>query len=316
MESDLRKAKAQPAFHPLKCGRGIFRTLAGESFSCLSFFFAGITAGCRMFMDKDLTNDELKAQITKNKMVSVDAAALNAAASAPQTITMTDGPLIPKKGEKHVLSSWRITFIGAIILLAGLIIFKPDPYRQIFIVCIQGAPVTFQVTVCAIIGAVIIGTFTGLGSVSSHRWINMISGIYVELIRGIPLLVQLIFIYYALGRFLHLEGMVAAIIALSICFGAYMGEIMSKTQTFIYVILPQTVKVVLPAIGNEFISMLKDSSLVSQLALADILRKGREYISRTFLSLETMLIVALIYLILTLVLSRLVGLLEERLHKK
>lgn len=336
MESDLRKAEAQPAFHPLKCGRGIFRTLAGEFFSCLSFFFAGITAGCRMFMDKDLTNDELKAQITKNKMVSVDAAALNAAASAPQTITMTDGPLIPKKGEKHVLSSWRITFIGAIILLAGLIIFKPDPYRQIFIVCIQGAPVTFQVTVCAIIGAVIIGTFTGLGSVSSHRWINMISGIYVELIRGIPLLVQLIFIYYALGRFLHLEGMVAAIIALSICFGAYMGEIvragiqaipkgqteaatalgMSKTQTFIYVILPQTVKVVLPAIGNEFISMLKDSSLVSQLALADILRKGREYISRTFLSLETMLIVALIYLILTLVLSRLVGLLEERLHKK
>ena len=129
--------------------------------------------------------------------------------------------------------------------------------------------------------------------------------------------------------------MLAAIISLSICFGAYMGEIvragiqaipkgqteaatalgMSRSQTFIHVILPQTVKVVLPAIGNEFISMLKDSSLVSQLALADILRKGREYISRTFLSLETMLIVALIYLIFTLVLSRLVGMLEERLHK-
>lgn len=71
----------------------------------------------------------------------------------------------------------------------------------------------------------------------------------------------------------------------------------------------------LPAIGNEFISMLKDSSLVSTIALADILRKGREYISRTFLSLETMLIVALIYLIITLVLSRLVGMLEERLHE-
>ena len=163
----------------------------------------------------------------------------------------------------------------------------------------------------------------------------MISGIYVELIRGIPLLVQLIFIYYAVGRFFHIEGMVAAVIALSICFGAYMGEIiragiqavprgqteaatalgLSRTQVFIHVVLPQTVKVVLPAIGNEFISMLKDSTLVSQLALADILRKGREYISRTFLSLETMLIVALIYLILTLVLSRLVGMLEERLHK-
>ena len=293
-------------------------------------------------MDNNQIDEALKAESIRKKVLSVDAAALND--KKPATITMTDGPLIPKKGEKHVLSSWRITFIGAIALLLALIIFKPEPYRQIFIVCIQGAPVTFQVTIFAIIGAVVIGTFAGLGSVSKRRWINMISGVYVELIRGIPLLVQLIFIYYALGRFLHLEalgrflhleGMLAAIISLSICFGAYMGEIvragiqaipkgqteaatalgMSRSQTFIHVILPQTVKVVLPAIGNEFISMLKDSSLVSQLALADILRKGREYISRTFLSLETMLIVALIYLIFTLVLSRLVGMLEERLHK-
>lgn len=283
-------------------------------------------------MDKRI-DAEIRAESIKKKVVSVDSAALNDA--RPKTITMTDGPLIPKKGEKHVLSAWRVTFIGAILLLAGLVIFKPQPYRQIFIVCITGAPVTFRVTIFAIIGAVIIGTFAGLGSVSRLRWVNMISGVYVELIRGIPLLVQLIFIYYALGRFLHLEGIVAAIISLSICFGAYMGEIvragiqaipkgqteaatalgMSRTQVFIHVILPQTVKVVLPAIGNEFISMLKDSSLVSQLALADILRRGREYISRTFLSLETMLVVALIYLVFTLVLSRLVGLLEERLHK-
>jgi len=145
----------------------------------------------------------------------------------------------------------------------------------------------------------------------------------------------LIFIYYAMGRFFRIQGMVAAVVALSICFGAYMGEIvragiqaiprgqmeaaiavgLSRGQAFRYVILPQTVKVILPAVGNEFISMLKDSSLVSAIALSDILRKGREYISRTFLSLETMLVVALIYLIITLVLSRLVGMLEERLHK-
>ena len=129
--------------------------------------------------------------------------------------------------------------------------------------------------------------------------------------------------------------MIAAVTALSICFGDYLGEIvrvgiqaipqgqmdaaiglgMSRGQAFRHVILPQTVKVILPAIGNEFISMLKDSSLVSTIALSDILRKGREYISRTFLSLETMLVVALIYLIITLMLSRLVGMLEERLHK-
>ena len=270
-------------------------------------------------MDNKSIETLVKTETIRKKVVSVD----SSKDEKVQTITMTDGPLIPKKGEKHLMTSWRITFFLALAILLLLIIFKPDPYREIFIVCIKGAPVTFEVTIFAIIGAVIIGVFTGLGCV------------YVEFIRGIPLLVQLIFIYYALGRFFHIEGMIAAIISLSICFGAYMGEIvragiqaipkgqmeaatalgLTRTQAFIHVILPQTAKVILPAIGNEFISMLKDSSLVSQLALADILRKGREYISRTFLSLETMLVVALIYLIFTLVLSRLVGLLEERLHK-
>jgi polar amino acid transport system permease protein len=265
-------------------------------------------------------------------VVSVD---LTAQKKRALTIQMTDGVLIPRKDDGHVLNSWRITFFSAIILLASLVMFKPQPYRDIFMVTIKGTPVTFQATIFAILGALVIGTATGLGSVSKRRWVNMLSGVYVELIRGIPLLVQLIFIYYAMGRFFRIQGMAAAVVALSICFGAYMGEIvragiqaipkgqmeaaialgLSRSQAFRYVILPQTVKVILPAIGNEFISMLKDSSLVSAIALSDILRKGREYISRTFLSLETMLVVALIYLIITLLLSRLVGLLEERLHK-
>ncbi len=277
-------------------------------------------------------NEKIRTEVIREKTISVDP---NAPKSTTPSINMTDGVLIPKKGEKHILTSWRLTFFGAIALSLVLIIFFPDPYRTIFLTCLRGAPVTFEVTIFSIIGAVIIGTFTGLGSVSKKRWINMICGIYVELIRGIPLLVQLIFIYYAVGRFFHVEGLIAAIISLSVCFGAYMGEIvragiqaipkgqmeaaialgLTRTQAFRYIILPQTVKVILPAIGNEFISMLKDSSLVSVLSLEDILRCGRMYISRTFLSLETMLVVALVYLMITLVLSRLVGLLEERLHK-
>ena len=250
-------------------------------------------------------------------------------------IQMTDGVLIPNKSNNHVFNSWRITFWLALVILSSLIIFKPEPYRLIFLFIIRGAPTTFQVTIMAIIGAIFIGLFTGLGAVSKSRIVNMISGVYVEFIRGIPLLVQLIFIYYAMGRLFRIEGLIAAVIALSICFGAYMGEIiragiqavpkgqmeaaialgLSRGQALRYVILPQTVKVILPAIGNEFISMLKDSSLVSAIALSDILRKGREYISRTFLSLETMLVVALVYLVITLILSRLVGILEERLHR-
>ncbi len=284
-------------------------------------------------MDKQPNDiDELKLQAVRKKVVSIDP---NAPKKKPVTIQMTDGVLIPRKDEGHILNSWRITFFSAIALLGLLMIIKPKPYLDIFLVTIKGAPVTFQATIFAILGALVIGTVTGLGSVSKQRWVNMISGVYVELIRGIPLLVQLIFIYYAMGRFFKIEGMIAAVVALSICFGAYMGEIvragiqaiprgqmeaaialgLSRSQAFRYVILPQTIKVVLPAIGNEFISMLKDSSLVSTIALSDILRKGREYISRTFLSLETMLVVALIYLIITLLLSRLVGILEERLHE-
>ncbi|HCG63442.1 MAG TPA: amino acid ABC transporter permease [Sphaerochaeta sp.] len=254
---------------------------------------------------------------------------------AATQIQMTDGVLIPNKNDNHVFNSWRVTFFMAILLLGSLVLFAPDPYRSIFLVVIKGAPMTFQVTIMAIIGAIFIGLFCGLGAVSKSRIVNMISGVYVEFIRGIPLLVQLIFIYYAMGRLFRIEGLIAAVAALSICFGAYMGEIvragiqaipkgqmeaaialgLSRGQAFRYVILPQTIKVVLPAIGNEFISMLKDSSLVSTIALSDILRKGREYISRTFLSLETMLIVALVYLVITLMLSRLVGMLEERLHR-
>ena len=284
--------------------------------------------------------DDIKKAYPKKKTVSADP---SASRQIP-TLSMTDGVLIPNKKNKHIITSWRITFFGAIIILACLCLFvtktnskgvTTHPYWEIFKFTIKGAPTTFQVTIFAIIGAVIIGTATGLGSVSKNKFVNGLCGIYVELIRGIPLLVQLMFLYFALGSIIHLEGIVAAIIAFSICFGAYMGEIiragiqsipkgqieaakalgLTKSQVFWFVTLPQTIKVVLPAIGNEFISMLKDSSLVSVLALSDILKRGREYISRTFMSLETMLIVALIYLIFTLVLSKLVGMMEERLHK-
>lgn len=292
-------------------------------------------------LKKRLIEEDVKKSILNRKTISVDRTESKAERS---TITMTDGVLIPNKKNKHIISSWRITFWGALIILISLCLFVKSTnskgvvthtYWEIFKFTIKGAPTTFECTICAIIGAVIIGTLTGLGSVSKNRIINGICGVYVELIRGIPLLVQLMFLYFALGSLIHLEGIVAAIISLSICFGAYMGEIiragiqaipkgqteaakalgLSKSQTFFSVVFPQTIKVVLPAIGNEFISMLKDSSLVSVLALSDILKRGREYISRTFLSLQTMLVVALIYLIFTLILSRLVGLMEERLHK-
>ncbi len=251
-----------------------------------------------------------------------------------KNINLTDGVLIPKKDDK-IFTSWRICFYSTIIILVLLLTLKKDPYLKIFLAVIKGIPVTLSITTISIFGAVIIGILCGLGTKSNNKIISGIAGVYVEFIRGIPLLVQLTFIYYALGKFFNIGSYTAAVVSLSVCFGAYMGEIvrsglqavdkgqieacktleLSKAQTFIYVVLPQTIKIVIPAIGNEFISMVKDSSLVSAIALSDILRRGNEYISRTYLSLETLLVVAFIYLLLTLILSRIVGYIEEGLNK-
>lgn len=254
---------------------------------------------------------------------------------AEPRIEVTDGALLPTKGERRILDSWRLTILFALLGIFVLVFLVKDPYRQIFKVIIKGAPLTFGVTIGAIAGSVVLGLFTGLGQIARTRLWQLIAGVYVELIRGIPLLVQLIFIYFALGKFFKLDGIPAAIISLSICYGAYMGEIfragieaipkgqmeaalalgLSRGQAMRYIILPQTMKIVIPAIGNEFIAMLKDSSLVSVIALRDILRRGREHVSRTFLSLETYAMVALVYLVFTLVLSKLVAIMEDRMKR-
>jgi polar amino acid transport system permease protein len=282
-------------------------------------------------------------------------------------IEVTDGALIPIKGNQGILSAWRITFFLAVAFLCALLAaswyterkaaqikteiaaleqagqpvpaslsdYKPLPYIKIARILRKGLPVTFVVTIFAICGSIILGLLAGIGQIVRFTPLNRAAGVYVELIRGIPLLVQLIFIYYALGKLFRLEGIPAAVIALSICYGAYQGEIfragiqsipkgqmeaaialgLTRGQAFRHVILPQTVRVVLPAIGNEFIAMLKDTSLVSILAVADILRRGREYVSVTFQSFETYLMVALFYLIITLLLSKLVAIFEDRMKK-
>jgi polar amino acid transport system permease protein len=250
------------------------------------------------------------------------------------TINITDGTLIPNAGEKSILSAWNISFFGAIAAILILRFGSPKPYSDILAFVPDGLVATFGVTIVSICFALILGLLAGLGRIAKTKPINLIATVYVEVIRGIPLLVQLFYIYYALGPLLHLKGPASAVLAMSICYGAYMGEIfragiqsiakgqmeaalalgMSRTQALWRIILPQTVKVILPPIGNEFIALLKDSSLVSILAVADLLRRGREYASTTFNYLQSFTIVALIYLIMTLFFSRLVGIMETRLR--
>ena len=258
-------------------------------------------------------------------------------------ITVSDGTLIPLKGDHGVLSAWNISFFGAIAILVALPLLKSDPYSKIIPFARDGIVVTLLVTIAAIFFALVIGLLAGLGRISRFKPVNLVATIYVEVVRGIPLLVQLFYIYYALpplmtaaglDRFIKLDGPSSAILAMSICYGAYMAEIfragiqalpkgqmeaalalgMSRSQSLRTVILPQTVRVILPPIGNEFIALLKDSSLVSILAVSDLLRRGREFASTSFMYFESYTVVALVYLVMTLFFSRLVALMEDRLR--
>ena len=255
---------------------------------------------------------------------------------------MGDGAAIPSKTDIGLFTAWRLAFFGAIAILVGLVVTKPDPYLEIIKFVPDGVLVTFQVTVLAILLALLIGLFTGLGRVSENRIINGTASLYVEVIRGIPLLVQLFYLYYALGKIdfqlgsftfkLNMSPITSAVTAMAICYGAYMGEIfragiqaipkgqmeaarslgMSRRQAMVYIILPQAFRTILPPIGNEFVALLKDSSLVSILAVADLLRRGREYASQSFAYFETYSMVALVYLIITLFFSKLISIMEEK----
>ncbi|MFP4475975.1 MAG: amino acid ABC transporter permease [Desulfatibacillaceae bacterium] len=248
-------------------------------------------------------------------------------------IDVGDGAAIPSKRDRGLVSAWWVALIFATVTMASLLIFKPDPYLRILKFLPDGILVTFEVTFASIALAIVIGLITGLGRISRNPVINLIASTYVEVVRGIPLLVQLFYLYYAIGKFYAVNDMLAAILAMSVCYGAYMGEVFragiesidkgqteaalslgfSRRQTMFYVILPQAWRTILPPVGNEFIALLKDTSLVSILAVSDLLRRGREFASKSFMYFETFTMVAIIYLFITLILSKLVSFMEERL---
>ncbi|MCK9230586.1 MAG: amino acid ABC transporter permease [Syntrophales bacterium] len=254
---------------------------------------------------------------------------------SPRTvIAVTDGVAIPSRRDPGLFTAWRVSFAGALLAVILLVTFKPDPYLQILKFLPDGILITFEVTILSILLALVIGLFTGLGRISRNRFINGLASVYVEVIRGIPLLVQLFYIYFALGRIVNVPPITSAVIAMAVCYGAYMGEIfragiesihkgqteaarslgMTSVQTMRHVILPQAFKTILPPVGNEFVALLKDSSLVSILAVSDLLRRGREYAAQSFAYFETYTMVALVYLIITLFLSKLISIMEDRIN--
>ena len=188
-----------------------------------------------------------------------------------------------------------------------------------------GALVTIEITAVAVALGTLIGLFVGIAELSRYWYFRIPSKIYVDFIRGTPLLVQIFIIYFALP-------IILGVAACSINSGAYVAEIfragiqsidkgqmeagrslgMSWGQTMIHIVIPQAFRRIIPQLGNEFIAMLKDSSLVSVIGFEELTRKGQLIIASTYGSLEIWTAVAIIYLIMTLSITRFVAFLEKR----
>ncbi len=192
---------------------------------------------------------------------------------------------------------------------------------------------TLWISAVASIFGMIIGLVTGLCRVSNNPTLRSLSITYIELIRGTPLLVQLFIFYFFLGTVLDISRIMAGISALAIFAGAYVAEIiragiqsipkgqmeaarslgMNIPQAMIHIILPQAFKRTLPPLAGQFISLIKDSSLVSIIAITDLTKSGREVITSTFATFEIWFVVAFLYLLLTSVLSQVAAWVERRL---
>lgn len=196
-----------------------------------------------------------------------------------------------------------------------------------------GLWVTLKISVLSLFFAIILGLVAGLMRISHNPVSKNLAFLYVEIIRGTPLLVQIFIVYFFLGTIFELERFTAGVVALSIFTGAYIAEIirsgiqsippgqmeaarslgMSYPKAMLYVILPQAFKRTLPPMAGQLITLIKDSSLVSVISITDLTKAGREVISGSFATFEVWFVVAGLYLVLTTSLSWGVQRIEKRL---
>ena len=206
---------------------------------------------------------------------------------------------------------------------------------EIYPYLLRGALLTIGFSVASEIIGIVIGLISSIIRVTRIKVLNQLAIVYIDLFRGTPLLIQIIFIYYALPYLgINLPAIAAGIVALSLNSGAYVSEIfragiesiekgqmegsrslgMSKMQALRYVIIPQTFKRVLPPLTNEFVALIKDSSLLSVIAVSELLRTAKEMMTWK-LNPSSLTAAAIIYLIITIPLTRLVSRMERRLEK-
>ncbi|KGD72100.1 ABC transporter permease [Tatumella morbirosei] len=186
---------------------------------------------------------------------------------------------------------------------------------------LAGTLVTVEITLCALVLGCLLGLVIGIARINPQsKFIYGIASAYVALLRGTPLLVQLFIWYYGLPRFgLLLPSFFCGVIGLGLYSAAYISEIvrgaitsvdrgqseaarslgMSARQAMVKIILPQALVRMLPPLGNEFIALIKNSALVSLITIHDVMQQGNTIISNTYRDLETYLVIAAIYFVLT-----------------
>lgn len=203
----------------------------------------------------------------------------------------------------------------------------------------DGLVTTIQITFFAVLVGIVIGFIVGIIRSTydkTHRLkiLNFICNVYLTVIRGTPVLVQLLIIYYVIFASVRIDKVLVAVLAFGINSGAYVAEIFRSgimsidngqfeagrslgfnyPQTMWYIIMPQAFKNVLPALGNEFIVLLKETSVAGYIALQDLTKGGDIIRSRTYDALMPLMAVAIIYLVMVMIFSKLVSMLERRLR--
>lgn len=197
---------------------------------------------------------------------------------------------------------------------------------------LEGLKITLQISLLSLLFSLIIGLITAFLRLSGAPIAKVIARLYLELTRNTPLLIQIFFIYFVLGPVLGLERFSAAVLALSLFEGAYVSEIfrsgilsvessqkeagfsigLSSYLTYRHIILPQAVRNTLPPLTNQAISLIKDSALVSTIAIYDLTMQAQSIIAETFLTFEIWFTIAFMYLLVTITLSFVVSILEKR----
>jgi len=235
---------------------------------------------------------------------------------------------------------WWAVILGIVGITVGWSVLTSETYLNVIQFVTAGISLTLRVTFISYLIGLIVGLLFGLMRVSDNPVLYAASTLYVEVMRGIPLLVIILYTGFVLTPMLrdategqiNLQGEPAAILGMAVGYGAYMAEVyrsgiesiergqmeaarslgMNYIQAMRHIILPQAIRRILPPLGNNFISMLKDSSLIAVIALPDLLQMGRLYVSRTFRAFEGYNTVALLYLVMTLFLSLIVRYVERR----